>query len=397
MKKFIKTTLATTMSLVLLASCGGSTETTETTADETQVEDTATETETVEETTEETTDGIVLKVGMITDSGTIDDKSFNQGTWEGIKLYESLNGNIETNYLQPQGEDTQDYMNAIHDLVDSGYQMIIAPGYKFEEAIGEAQAIYPDVYFTILDGQPAEVAENTSAIFFAEQESGFYAGVCAALSSETNKLGFIGGMEVPAVQKFGWGYVAGVAYANATYGTTASVADYIYQGTFNDVTAGKTLAAAFYDNGTDTVFAAAGGVGVGVIEEGKTRRAAGENVWVVGVDVDQYVDGMYDDTNSVILTSAVKGLGVAAYDSIDSVINGTFEGGKVLTLNTTNDGVGLSESQQNLSEEALSAYNEAYEVVKAGTITIPSSVEELEAFLVEYNYTTPEGVVYKTN
>ncbi len=387
MKKFITASVATMLSLSLLASCGGTEE--QQPVEENQEVQTGDTTGTDSETEEpKETEESVLKVGMVTDSGTIDDKSFNQGTWEGIALYKNLNGNIDTHYLQPQGEDTQDYMNAIHDLVDSGYEMIIAPGFKFEEAMGEAQEIYPDIYFTILDGQPAEIAENTSAIFFAEQESGFYAGIASALSSETGKLAFIGGMEIPAVQKFGWGYVAGVAYANENYGTNATVTDYIYQGTFTDVTAGKTLAAAFYDSGVDTVFSAAGGVGVGVIEEGKTRRSNGENVWVVGVDVDQYVDGMYDNENSVILTSAVKGLSVAAYDSIDSVINGTFQGGEALVFDTTNDGVGLSESQQNLSSEALRAYDDAYEQVKAGAIEVPGSVEELETFLDDHGYTS---------
>ncbi len=382
MKKFITASVTAMLSVSLLASCGGSKEEPEVNEPVTPVEAEPTETDDTE-----TVDEVVLKVGMVTDSGTIDDKSFNQGSWEGIALYKNLNGNIETQYLQPQGEDTQDYMNAIHDLVDSGYEMIIAPGFKFEEAIGQAQEIYPDVYFTILDGQPAEIAENTSAIFFAEEESGFYAGVTSALSSQTGKLAFIGGMEIPAVQKFGWGFVAGVAYANETYGTNAVVTDYIYQGTFTDVTAGRTLSAAFYDSGVDTVFAAAGGVGVGVIEEGKTRRINGEEVWVVGVDVDQYADGIYDNENSAILTSAVKGLTVAAYDSIDSVINGNFRGGEAIVFDTTNDGVSLSESQQNLSSEALRAYDDSYTQVKNGEITVPSSQDELLAFLNEYGYT----------
>ncbi len=398
MKKFITTTIAAVLSLSLLASCGGSKDEENTdTSNETQ-----TQTEVAEEgqedaepeQEEETTDGVALKVAMVTDSGTIDDKSFNQGTWEGIKLYEQLNGNIKTHYLQPQGEDTQDYLNSIHDLADAGYEMIIAPGFKFIEAITEAQAMYPEIEFVIIDGEPLTMAENTSAIYFAEEEAGFYAGVAAALSSNTDKLAFIGGMEIPAVQKFGWGYVAGAAYANSTYGTDVMVTDYIYQGTFTDVTAGKTLAAAFYDSGVDTVFAAAGGVGVGVIEEGKTRRSSDEEVWVIGVDVDQYVDGIYDNENSVILTSAVKGLGVAAYDSIDDSINGEFKGGEILTFSTANDGVGLSSSEQNLSQESLRAYQDAMSEVKNGAVVVPGSVEELESFLSEYGYATPENVVY---
>ncbi|MFV0439724.1 MAG: BMP family protein [Lachnospirales bacterium] len=392
MKKLLTLGLVTTMALTIV-SCGGSETTEEPTAETpTETEDTATE-EPAEEPAEE-----VYKVGMTTDSGTIDDKSFNEGTWDGIERYREENGTIETRYVQPAGEATEDYLNAYADLVDHGYQTIICPGYKFELAVNEAQELYPDVNFIILDGYPhsgdyaANIQDNTLSIFFAEQESGFYAGVVSALSSETGKVSFIGGMQVPAVQKFGWGYVAGVAYANATYGTDVVVDNYIYQGTFTDAAAGKTLAGQFYDSGSDIVFAAAGGVGNGVIDEGKTRRTNGEDVWVVGVDVDQYEHGVMADGTSVLLTSAVKDLDTAAYDSIDSILNGTFQGGEMITLDSTNNGVGLPAENPNLSDEAISAYDEVYAQVVAGDIVVPASVEDLNTFLGEYGGTAPEGL-----
>ena len=157
-----------------------------------------------------------LKVGMVTDSGTIDDKSFNQGTWEGIKRYESENGTIEAQYIKPGGEATQDYLEAADNLLAKGNELIIAPGFKFEEAIGKLQAENPETKFVILDGEPeGGVAENSVGIYFAEQEAGFLAGIAAALETKTGKVGFIGGMIIPAVQKFGYGFVTGVAYANA--------------------------------------------------------------------------------------------------------------------------------------------------------------------------------------
>ncbi len=280
MKKFVSLAMASILVLSTLAGCGS-------------------EPTTEAEGGAEATGGEPLKVAMTTDSGTIDDKSFNQGTWEGIIKYEEENaGAIETHYVKPTGEAEADYLNAYADLVDAGYEVIFSPGFKFETAVYKAQELYPDVKFIILDGYPhsgdyAEViAPNTESIFFAEEESGFYAGITAALETKTGKVGFIGGMEIPAVQKFGWGYVAGVAYANQTYGTNAQVTNYVYQGTFNDVAAGQTLAGTFYNDGVDIVFHAAGGVGVGVINEGKTRRSAGEDVWVIGVDVYQYNEGI---------------------------------------------------------------------------------------------------------
>ena len=146
-----------------------------------------------------------IKVGMMTDSGTIDDKSFNQGTWEGIKRYESENGTIEAQYIKPGGEATQDYLEAADNLLAKGNELIIAPGFKFEEAIGKLQAENPETKFVILDGEPeGGVAENSVAIYFAEQEAGFLAGIAAALETKTGKVGFIGGMVIPAVQKFGY-------------------------------------------------------------------------------------------------------------------------------------------------------------------------------------------------
>ncbi len=347
------------------------------------------------------TDSGVHKVGMTTDSGSIDDKSFNQGSWEGIVRYEEENPNtIETRYLQPSNEAEEDYLAAYANLVDAGYNTIVSPGYKFETAVHKAQSKYPDVNFIILDGNPhngdftPDIAENTEAIFFAEQESGFYAGVVSALSTETGNVSFIGGMEIPAVQKFGWGYVAGVAYANAMFGTDAMVSDFHYQGTFYDAAAGKALAASFYDKGSDIVFAAAGGVGVGVINEGKTRVEDGEKVWVVGVDVDQYEAGKMSDGSSVILTSAMKDLSNATYTAIDEILAGEFKGGQTVILDSSNNGVGLPENNPNLSEEAISAYEESFKSVVDGDIVVPSTMEELESFLTEFNYETPEGLEY---
>ena len=232
-----------------------------------------------------------MKVGMVTDSGTIDDKSFNQGTWEGI-LKAKTDLNVEEKYIKPNGETTSDYTQEITNLYDSGYKFIITPGYKFEVAIFEMQERYSDAKFVILDGAPNNgkdfgdperqdiVGGNTVAILFAEDQSGFLAGVAAALELKEGKLGFIGGMAVPAVQRFNWGFQQGVLYANANYGTNCTMDEnhILYQGTFHEVAAGQQLAASMYDAGVKAVFAAAGGVGVGVINEATQRRQADEDV-----------------------------------------------------------------------------------------------------------------------
>jgi len=232
------------------------------------------------------------KVGMVTDSGTIDDKSFNQGTWEGVQKA-GTDFKLETKYLKPAGTTDADYVKEIGNLYDAGYKVIVTPGFKFSGAIFTAQDKYKDAKFVLIDASPAGpdgksvVGPNTVAIFFAEQESGFAAGVAAALQIKKGEFAFIGGMEIPPVQRYNWGFQQGVAYANANLGTKIVIkpTSVIYQGTFTDVAAGQQLAAQLYDKGVKVIFAAAGGVGVGVINEAKARAAKG--VWVVGVDVDQ--------------------------------------------------------------------------------------------------------------
>lgn len=335
-----------------------------------------------------------IKIGMVTDSGTIDDKSFNQGTWEGVLEYKEDNPSAEVQYLMPTGETTQDYLEAIDNLAMTGVEVMVLPGFKFEEALGVAQEKHPEVKFVAIDAEPLvgtdaegnpvyEVADNTVSIFFAEQQASFLAGIATALETQTNKVSFLGGMEIPAVQKLGWGFVAGIAYANANLGTNVEVTDYIYQGTFTDLDAGKAIAAGMYDKGVDVVFAAAGGVGVGAINETKTRAEAGSEVFIVGVDVDQYDEGLLTNGSSVILTSAMKYLGQAAYDQINAYANGEFEGGRTILMDVNANGVGLPRVNPNLSDEAIKQVNEAAEMIKTGEIEVPKTKDGLISFLEE--------------
>lgn len=338
----------------------------------------------------------VIKIGMVTDAGTIDDKSFNQGTWDGILEYKEDHPEVEVQYLMPTGETTQDYLEAIDNLAMTGVEVMVLPGFKFEEALGVAQERYPDINFIAIDAMPLvgtdddgnavyEADENTVSVFFSEQQASFLTGVAAALESKTGKVAFLGGVEVPAVQKLGWGFVAGVAYANAHLGTDAEVVDYIYQGTFTDLDAGKSIAAGMYDKDVDVILAAAGVVGVGAINEAKTRTESGEEVYVIGVDVDQYAEGLLQDGSSVMLTSAMKYLGQVAYEQIDAHVNGEFNGGRVLTMDINADGVGLPKTNPNLSVETSKVVNDVVELIKDGDIDIPDTKEELMLFLDKSN------------
>jgi basic membrane protein A and related proteins len=320
-----------------------------------------------------------FKVGMVTDSGTIDDKSFNQGTWEGI-LRASKELGVDKKYLKPSGTTEADYLKEIGNLYDAGYKVIVAPGFKFETAIFAAQSKYKDAKFVIIDGTPhsaeanakPDVKANSVSIFFSEHESGFIAGVAAALQLKEGEAGFIGGMEIPAVQKYNWGFQQGIKYANDNLGTKISIKkeNVVYQGTFSDAAAGGQLAAQMYDRGVNVIFTAAGGVGVGAINEAKSRALAGKAVWIVGVDVDQYADGVYKDDKSVIITSAMKKIDQASFDMVKAEQEGKFPGGQTLTFDVKNDGVGIPEKNPNLSDETVTKVNEVTAKLKSGEIKV---------------------------
>jgi basic membrane protein A and related proteins len=318
-----------------------------------------------------------LRVGMVTDAGTIDDKSFNQGTWEGVQLAARDFG-LETRYLQPGGTTEADYITEIGNLVDAGFMFVVCPGFKFETAIFDVQTRYPQAKFVLIDGYPHAgdwvpvVNDNVVSIFFAEHESGFLGGLAAALQLGEGEVGFIGGMELPAVQRFNWGFQQGILYANENYGTQIAMnaENFIYQGTFDDVAAGQVLAAAMYDKGLNAIFAAAGGVGIGAINEAKARASTGQEVWIIGVDVDQYPEGIYDGTNSIILTSAMKYIDVAAYDMIEAELNGEFPGGEILTLDASNYGIGVPPVNPNLDDEVEEIVWEAFAAMQAGTLVV---------------------------
>jgi basic membrane protein A and related proteins len=325
-----------------------------------------------------------MKIGMVTDAGTIDDKSFNQGTWEGIlEVSEELG--LEKKYLKPAGTLESDYMKEITNLYDADFKFIVTPGFKFETAIFAAQSQFEDAKFVLIDGAPHNgdfnpvVGENTVSIFFAEHEAGFLAGVATALELKEGEAGFIGGMEIPPVQKFNWGFQQGLAYANENLGTnvTMKADNVIYQGTFDDLAAGQQIAAQMFERGVDVIFAAAGGVGIGAINEAKTRVAGGDNVWIVGVDVDQYADGIYEGDKSVILTSATKQIDKAASDMVKAEKDGKFPGGETKIFDAKNDGVGLPEENPNLSEDTTAKVKEIFELIKSGDVTVSGEQGDL--------------------
>ena len=335
--------------------------------------------------------GQTYVIAMITDTGDIDDGSFNQGTWEGIVEYATEN-NVSHQYYKPAGETTSDYMAAIDLAVAGGAEIIITPGFYFETPIFEAQSKYPDVKFVLIDGVPhagdydVVIGDNTLSIFFTEHESAFLAGY-ALVKEGFETLGFMGGIAVPAVQRFGVGFVAGAYYAAEEEGLenfVFSANDYTYLGSFGPSAEFKTMAGAWFDRGVDAIHAAAGGAGLSVMSAAAER----DNKWVVGVDSDQ----SWDDT---VITSALKGVGVAAKEALEEYFAGTFEGGRAITLDAAVGAVGLPMDTSRFESFTTAQYNAILALVANENVVVPSTATELGAFVTALGYTAEAALLAK--
>jgi Uncharacterized ABC-type transport system, periplasmic component/surface lipoprotein len=306
---------------------------------------------------------------LVTDQGGANDKSFNQGTNEGIIAFANANTNwVASAAIESLTE--QDYTPNLANAADEN-DVVIAAGFLIQDAIVEAASGYPDVNFVGIDIDLTGVSttNNVTGYTFAEQEAGYLAGVAAGMQTKTNKVGYIGGMEVPAVQRFGWGFIAGVQSVSKDIEVV-----YDYSGSFNDVALGTQKAQAMYNTGVDVIFIAAGETGVGAINEAKTQVQAGKDVWAIGVDIDQYEDGILPGSDkSVILTSAIKKVGEAVTHALQSVEDGTFNGGGTTNLTIQDGAVGLPDVNPNLSDEIIAAVATAEEAIKDGSIVPPAS------------------------
>ena len=319
MKKFLAMILALVMALSLVA-CGDK-------KDDTKTDDNQGD-------TNETT----YKVAMITDYGDITDQSFNQTTYEACKAFADAN-KIEFSYFKPAGDNTADRVAMIESAIDQGYNVIVMPGYAFGGAIVETAPNFPDVKFIALDvsaddlGEGFVIPANLYCAVYQEELCGYMAGYAAVKLGYKN-LGFLGGMAVPAVQRYGLGFVQGVDAAAAELKLTDVKVNYVYGGQFfgnADITAAMDT---WYAGGTQVVFACGGGIYTSAVDAAKKVEGAK----VIGVDVDQagvianYAAGedadqaTIDGYKALTVTSAMKGLYPTTYDTLtDVILNGNWE------------------------------------------------------------------------
>lgn len=281
-----------------------------------------------------------FEIALITDKGNIDDKSFNQGAWEGVVEFATKN-KITHKYYKPEEASDAGYLAAIDLAVTGGAKVVVTPGYLFEVAVYEAQTKYPEVKFILLDGAPHtadyknfKTEANVASVMYSEEESGYLAGYAAVMDGYT-KVGFMGGMAVPAVQAFGYGYLQGAEAAAAKKGLAdgAIKATYHYTGNFEENDTNKATAKTMYQEGTEVIFACGGSVGKSVMAAAKE---AGKKV--IGVDVDQRYD------SETVITSATKGLGASVKQVLEAIYKtnkwSTFAG-TTTYFNATNAGIGL--------------------------------------------------------
>lgn len=380
-KKVLAAFMATAMAFSLTA-CGSSAEAPADDAAEQPADDAAAEEEAPADDAEAPADDSASdksgeKIAMITDSGDITDESFNQITWETVCAYGDENG-VEYEYYKPAEDTDEERINAIDLAINEGATVIVMPGYLFGPAIAEEQDLYPDTTFIAVDvieadlvnlaGDSVAIGKNVYICSFQEEQAGYLAGYGAVKDGYT-KLGFLGGIAVPAVIRYGFGYIQGINAAAEELGVDVSV-KYFYGGQFygdENITARME---GWYADGTEVVFACGGGIYTSAVEAANNHGGK-----VIGVDVDQ---------KSVIgdcyVTSAMKGLHAAVYDALDAYFTGNWSSlsGKSEQLGLTQgDYIGLPTDDASWGFKTFTKdeYNTVLEGIKDGSIAVSNDIE----------------------
>lgn len=313
-----------------------------------------------------------VSVGLAYDLGGRGDQSFNDAAAAGLDQAAEELG-VSTDELEPDegGENRQELLQL---LCDQGTNLIIGVGFLYSESVGAVAENCPDSTFAIVD-DAANDLPNLDNLTFAEEQGSFLVGVAAALTTETNNVGFIGGVNIELIQKFQAGFEAGVATVDPAI--TVQV-EYLteppdFDG-FNAPDLGREVATSMYEGGADVVYHAAGGSGGGLFEAAVAAREGGDNVWAIGVDSDQYLtaDPAVQD---VILTSMLKRVDVAVFNTIEAVVNGEDIGGQTTVFDLSVDGVGYSTSGDFLPQDVIDQLEEFKQQIIDGEIEVPTTPE----------------------
>ena len=332
-----------------------------------------------------------MSVAMITDYGDITDQSFNQTTYEACKAFCDYAG-LNFQYYKPASDSDEDRTSSIEKAIDDGFNVIVMPGYAFGPAIQKVAPEFDDITFIALDvgeGDIGDLAKDVPANLYCavyqEELCGYMAGY-AAVKLGYKKLGFLGGMAVPAVVRYGYGFVQGADAAAVELGADDVEVKYVYGNQFYgdaDITAYMDT---WYTNGTEIVFACGGGI---FTSAGEAAQKVGGKV--IGVDVDQKgtIDSMYGD--GITVTSAMKGLAATVYTELASILNGEFAGGKIENLGLVSDTpednfVQIAPSTQFADGFTAEDYAALVAKMNAGEITVSNSIEAEPTTTIKVEY-----------
>ena len=343
--------------------------------------------------------GAALKIAIVSSPSGVDDGSFNEDNYNGILTFIEYHPEARVKAVQEPTGDTAAAVQAVADIV-ADYDVIVCCGFQFAGIATTAQE-NPDVKFVLVDSFPSDADGNTIevdniyAMCFAEQESGFFAGMAAALETTSNKVAVVNGIAYPSNVNYQYGFECGVKYVNETEGKSVEVVELPsyagtdvtganvggnYIGSFADEATGKVVGNALIAEGVDIVFVAAGASGNGVL----TAVKEAEGVKFIGCDVDQYDDGANGDSN-VVLTSALKVMHLNVERSLNAIADGSFKGGNV-TLQADTDSTGYvnADGRNQLSADTISKIDAAYALVKSGEI-VPAA---------NFNGVTPDSFTW---
>lgn len=299
-----------------------------------------------------------VKIGMVTDVGGVNDKSFNQSAWEALEKVQKENG-AEVKYLQSKSD--QDYIPNLNQFVKGDYSLTWGIGFSLADGIATVAKQNPNAKLAIIDS--VVDAPNVKSVTFSENEGSFLVGVVAGKMTKSNKIGFVGGVDSPLIKKFEVGFKAGIKAVNPDAELLVN-----YTGAFDKPDLGKAAAATMYNDGADIIFHAAGGSGTGVFNEAASRSNSGQTAWVIGVDKDQSLE--FGD--KVTLTSMVKRVDVAVEKVSKEVVDGTFAGGTEV-LGLKEDGVGLADtSSKNVPADVIKLVDDYKAKIVSGELKVPS-------------------------
>jgi len=316
-----------------------------------------------------------IKVGLVYDIGGRGDLSFNDSAYAGLKRAEEEFG-IEVTDLEPSsgGEDREQLLRL---LAEDGYDLIFGVGFMFTDHIAKVAEEFPDVKFGLIDGAVEDIDSNSNitCLLFKEHEGSFLVGAAAALKSKNGKVGFIGGMKSPLIERFEYGYLAGAKYINPDIETFSD-----YVGTtgeaFKDPVKAKELALKQIKSGADVIYHASGASGVGMLE-----AAAANKILAIGVDSDQSLTAT-DEQKPYILTSMLKRVDNSVYFTIKDFIEGKFQGGyRIFGLSDDGVGYAVNEYNKDLISDIQPKLEELKEKVVNGEIKVPADKTEYEEFL----------------